>query len=145
MSLELRNSKCCGGGLVTKSCWTLVTSWTAVREPFRLLCPWDFPGKNTEVGCHFPSPGKAFFLSLIFLKMGQKFRSKSLLLSLPRRTNVNHVDNSRPLSAWSWHQRNLCNKLYQQGFISPSLPMYLSSYSLPPLETQSICFCVVTF
>ena len=19
----------------------------------RLLCPWDFPGKNTEVGCHF--------------------------------------------------------------------------------------------
>ena len=22
-------------------------------EPVRLLCPWDFPGKNTEVGCHF--------------------------------------------------------------------------------------------
>ena len=22
-------------------------------EPARLLCPWDFPGKNTEVGCHF--------------------------------------------------------------------------------------------
>ena len=21
-------------------------------EPGRLLCPWDFPGKNTEVGCH---------------------------------------------------------------------------------------------
>ena len=20
----------------------------------RLLCPWDFPGKNTGVGCHFP-------------------------------------------------------------------------------------------
>ena len=19
----------------------------------RLLCPWDFPGKKTEVGCHF--------------------------------------------------------------------------------------------
>ena len=19
----------------------------------RLLCPWDFPGKNTRVGCHF--------------------------------------------------------------------------------------------
>ena len=25
--------------------------------PVRLLCPWDFPGKNTEVGCHFHSPG----------------------------------------------------------------------------------------
>ena len=23
------------------------------RPPTRLLCPWDSPGKNTEVGCHF--------------------------------------------------------------------------------------------
>ena len=22
-------------------------------QPVRLLCPWDFPGKNTGVGCHF--------------------------------------------------------------------------------------------
>ena len=22
-------------------------------QPSRLLCPWDFPGKNTGVGCHF--------------------------------------------------------------------------------------------
>ena len=22
-------------------------------QPTRLLCPWDFPGKNTRVGCHF--------------------------------------------------------------------------------------------
>ena len=21
-------------------------------QPTRLLCPWDFPGKSTEVGCH---------------------------------------------------------------------------------------------
>ena len=26
--------------------------------PARLLCPWDFPGKNTRMGCHFfPDPG----------------------------------------------------------------------------------------
>ena len=23
------------------------------RQPARLLCPWDSPGKNTGVGCHF--------------------------------------------------------------------------------------------
>ena len=23
------------------------------RQPTRLLCPWDFPGKDTGVGCHF--------------------------------------------------------------------------------------------
>ena len=22
-------------------------------QPSRLLCPWNFPGKNTRVGCHF--------------------------------------------------------------------------------------------
>ena len=27
-------------------------------SPTRLLCPWDFPGKNTGVSCHFlPDPG----------------------------------------------------------------------------------------
>ena len=31
--------------------------------PSRLLCPWDFPGKNTGVGCHFPLQG-------IFLTQG---------------------------------------------------------------------------
>ena len=23
------------------------------QQPTRLLCPWDSPGKNTAVGCHF--------------------------------------------------------------------------------------------
>ena len=41
-------------GLVSKSCPTLATPWT--EEPGRLLCPWDSPGENTEVGCHFLSP-----------------------------------------------------------------------------------------
>ena len=30
--------------------WLSVTPWT---EAPQLLCPWDFPGKNTGVGCHF--------------------------------------------------------------------------------------------
>ena len=32
-------------------------------QPTRLLCPWDFPGKNTAVGCHFLFQG-------IFLTQG---------------------------------------------------------------------------
>ena len=27
--------------------------WPQRRQPTRLLCPWDAPGKNTGVGCHF--------------------------------------------------------------------------------------------
>ena len=32
-----------------QSCPTLVS----ISVPTRLLCPWDSPGKNTGVGCHF--------------------------------------------------------------------------------------------
>ena len=44
---------------VTKLCLTLVTPWTLAS----LLCPWDFPGKNTGMGYHtllqgiFPTQG----------------------------------------------------------------------------------------
>ena len=40
-------------------------------QPARLLCPWDSPGKNTEVGCHALLQG-------IFLTQG----SNSCLLCL---------------------------------------------------------------
>ena len=40
---------------VSKSCLALLQphGWW----PTRLLCPWDFPGKNTGNGLPFPSPG----------------------------------------------------------------------------------------
>ena len=31
--------------------WLLATPWTAAYKA-PLLCPWDFPGKSTGVGCH---------------------------------------------------------------------------------------------
>ena len=37
-----------GGGLVVSD-----SCIPRVGQPTRLLCPWDFPNKNTEVGCHF--------------------------------------------------------------------------------------------
>ena len=39
---------CC---LVAKLC--LILLWSHGLYPARLPCPWNFPGKNTEVGCHF--------------------------------------------------------------------------------------------
>ena len=50
--LELFPPVCC---LVAKSCATLLG--TPGLWPSRLLCPWDFPGKNTGVSCHFLSQG----------------------------------------------------------------------------------------
>ena len=49
-------------GYKFKNCWfggVLVCSGTSDSlqphglQPPRLLCAWDFPGKNTGVGCHF--------------------------------------------------------------------------------------------
>ena len=37
--------------LVAKLCQTLLRPHRL--QPTRILYPWDFPGKNTEVSCHF--------------------------------------------------------------------------------------------
>ena len=47
----LSNSKMC---VRAQSCLTLLTLWT---EPGGILCPWNFPGKNTGADCHFLLPG----------------------------------------------------------------------------------------
>ena len=57
---------------------SFVTPWTVA---FRLLCPWDFLGKNTAVGCHFLHQG-------IFLTQGSNlcllhWQADSLPLSHP--------------------------------------------------------------
>ena len=38
-------------------------------QPTRLLHPWDFPGKSTEVGCHF------LLQDSVLLAQKQKYRS----------------------------------------------------------------------
>ena len=35
------------------SLWVMSNSFVHGLYPSRLLCPWDFPGKNTGVGCYF--------------------------------------------------------------------------------------------
>ena len=37
--------------LIARLCLTLLLPHSL--QTARLLCPWDFPGKNTGVGCHF--------------------------------------------------------------------------------------------
>ena len=55
----------CGGGVQSLSCvWLFVTPCTIAR---RFLCPWNFPGKNTRMGCNC-------LLQRIFLTPGIKPR-----------------------------------------------------------------------
>ena len=62
--------------------------WT---EPARLLCAWDFPGKNTAVGCHFLPQG-------IFLTQGSNLYLLSLLHWQANSLPLSHLGHS----CWSW-------------------------------------------
>ena len=46
------------------------------RQPTRLPCPWDSPGKNTGVGCHF-------LLQCMKMKSGSEVARSCLTLSDP--------------------------------------------------------------
>ena len=46
------SSVCCHSS-VAKLCLTL-SNPVDYSPPGFFLCPWNFPGKNTRVGCHFP-------------------------------------------------------------------------------------------
>ena len=50
--------------------------WPHRRQPTRLPSPWDSPGKNTGVGCHF-------LLQCMKVKMKVKSLSRVLLLATP--------------------------------------------------------------
>ena len=52
--------------LVAQSFLTLCNPMDHMEPPARLLCPWDSPGKNTGVGCHFLLQG-------IFLTQGSNW------------------------------------------------------------------------
>ena len=71
---------------VTKSL-TWPSDWTNCTrlQPSRLLCPWDFPGKNTRVSCHallqgiFPTQGSiASLLHLLLWQMSSLPMVKNL-------------------------------------------------------------------
>ena len=61
MSLGLTYTQCCCCCLVAKSRLTLLRPHGL--KPSRLLYPWNFPGKNSGVDCHF-------LLHWIFLTQG---------------------------------------------------------------------------
>ena len=66
--------------------------WPYGLEPTRLLCPWDFPGKNPGVGCHallqgtFPTQGSnPSLLHLLHWQVG------SLPLEPPHLSHINLI------------------------------------------------------
>ena len=55
------------------------------RQPTRLLCPWDSPGKNTRVGCHFllPSSVKEGIINQGFVYFSKYTRVERIVSWIP--------------------------------------------------------------
>ena len=81
--------------------------------PASLLCPWDFPGKNTGVGCHFLLqgifPARGLSLGPLCLQRWQAHSfprshlgSSTVYFSLPREAHsvCSYGTPAPPLSLW---------------------------------------------
>ena len=86
-------------------------------QPSRLLCPWDFPGKSTEVGCHCLLQGSiSTFLLIAFLHTFHCFE-KALSFELPTLLKKG-VPLGRDLGA---HCFKVCLSLKQNSWVQASV------------------------
>ena len=118
---------------VTLSCacvcahrWVVSNSlWPHGLEPASLFCPWDFPDKNTEVGCHFFLQG--IFLThksnrcLLHCKWSPILQKDSLVLSHQEFPTLSYrgqklekviVDCDFMYKTFSWIILFFCPKIY---------------------------------
>ena len=108
-------------------------------QPARLLRPWDFPDKNTGVGCHFLLQG-------IFLNQGSNpyllhWQADSLLLSHQGSTAWHTKVPSAAVSilqTYHWPSSTFALNFYEFFLFSPS-PSQLSEHR-PLLTAEKISF-----
>ena len=102
-----------------KSLQLCLTLWLHRRQPTRLLCPWDSPGKNTGVGCHF----------LLRMHFKQKSSAKEMGLYVKRyflmkvskwRVNCSSILQGK-LLLYSQHQPQMCRWVFHTNQFSSSL------------------------
>ena len=67
--------------------------WPHGLELSKFLCPWNFPGKNTGVGCHFLFPG-------IFLTQGSNPRHLRCRWSSSLQADVSLLSHQRSPFIW---------------------------------------------
>ena len=102
------------------------------QQPTRLLCPWDFPGKNTGVGCHFLLPG--IFLTrglnsglphcrqMLYPLSHQKSPERSLMMqkSMSKKFKVILISNRNHTKPRSSYLHPLCFPLYHTSRVNGS-------------------------
>ena len=109
--------------------------WPHGPQPARLLCPWDFPGKNTGLGCHsllrgiFPTQGSnqglLHYMQILYCLSHQG------RLALSRQKIHIKWANEWKINAKDYSEVDISSRLTFLGFIldedGPSSPFLLSS------------------
>ena len=102
--------------------------WCYELQSARLLCPWDFPGKHTGVGCHF-------LPQWIFLTQ----------VSNPRLLHLLHCQ----VGSLPFCHLSLCTKslvfIYLKVLVHRLCPNPYSSYTLPLRNTSLITLSMSLF
>ena len=99
---------------IAKSCQSCPTLRPHRRQPTRLPHPWDSPGKNTGVGCHF-------LLQCMKVKSESKVAQSCLTLSDP-------IDHSLPGSS-------------VHGILQAGVPEWGATIVLYNTQTKGVCIC----
>ena len=110
------------------------TLWTSLW-PTRLLCPWDFPGKNTGMGCHallqriFPTEGSnthvlSFLHCRRILYPLSHWWSPKLLLTCAHITLHNESTHLQHCHSIWIHQSSISSSLKQRYWSLPGLTLY---------------------
>ena len=87
-----------------------------------MVCPWDFPGKNTGVGCHVLLQ-QIFLIFLTqesnprllphLLPCRQVFTAESSILGILKDNILERIWNKRSISTWLWYFiNNYYNDIY---------------------------------
>ena len=122
------------------------------RQPTRLLCPWDSPGKNTGVGCHF-------LLQCMKVKSESEVAQLCLTLSDPMDcslpgSSIHGILQARVLewSAIAFSETNLDSILKSRNITLPTkiclvktmvFPVFMCGCEMDYKES-CCCFCVTS-
>ena len=117
--------------------WVISNSlWLNALKPIRSLHPWNFPGRNTGVSCHFTFPGdfptQGLNLHLLHLLCWQM---DSLQLAPPVNPNTN-----QPFYIWKMLPKRNENMLTQRPVLKYSTQVYLRAKPRNNPNIQQLVF-----
>ena len=115
------------------------TPWTAWST--RLLCPWDFPGKSTGVGCHFLIQG-------IFLTQGLNPglpRCRQTLYCLSRQGRITpNIWIKQSLVSHPWYLITLACLQQEPCYLVLASTSHLDVFLLVIFHPLTPSFCLLT-